>query len=137
MKRLAGVVAFMLVAGLLCCTVSFAGEPTVVNGSPVVKMDKKKTFVDLYGTGFKAGEEIRVLFTDASGVQSDVGYALKPEPKVDENGNWVSRWDASRYVSKKLIKAGTFTIAITDGEYNTIATVPVVFYAEKKKEKKK
>ena len=113
------------------------GAATVLNATPVVKMDKKATFVDLYGTGFKPEQEIRLLFTDADGVQSDVGYALKPEPKVDENGNWVTRWDASRYVSKKLIKAGTASITITDDEYNALATVPVNFYAEKKKEKKK
>jgi len=127
------------VAGLMGCAAMQAEEesgPMVYNSTPVVKMDRKATFVDLYGTGFAPEEEVRILFTGPDGVQSDVGYALKPEPKVDANGNWVARWNASRYVAKKLIKAGTATITVTDAEYNTIATVPVAFWEEKKKKKK-
>jgi hypothetical protein len=143
MKRFTRVLVIVMVVGcLIWCmgidsSISFAGEPAVVNGTPVVKMDKKKTFVDLYGTGFQSGQEIRILFTTADGVQADIGYALKPAPKPDEGGNWVTRWNASRFVSKKLIKAGTYAITVADGKYNTIATVPVCFYAEKKAKKKK
>ena len=112
------------------------GSAMVVNATPVVKMDKKATFVDLYGTGFTPKQEIVILFTTADDVQSDIGDALKPEPKVDEHGQWVTRWDASIYVAKKLVKSGTFTITVTDGDYNTLASVPVSFYEEKEEKKK-
>jgi hypothetical protein len=91
------------------------------------------------GTGFKPGQEVRVLFTSPDGLQSDIGYALKPEPKPDKTGSWTATWSAGRYVARKLInpKGGAYKILVTDGDYNPIAHAPVFFQAPKKKKKKK
>ena len=113
-----------------------ASSPKVTMGTPMVKMDSKAKAV-IMGTGFKPGQEISVLFTDVDGVQADIGYALKPAPKANKIGAWVSTWSCGRYVAKKLIKAGAYTITVADTDYNVIDTTPVSFYKAKAKKKKK
>ena len=110
--------------------------PVVVLGTPLVKMSKKSKVV-IMGTGFKPGQEVRVLFNTPDGLQSDIGYALKPEPKVNKSGTWGTAWSAGRYVGRKLIKGGVYTITAADGEYNPLATAPVTFVKPKAKKKKK
>ena len=110
--------------------------PVLVLGTPLVKMSKTSKVV-VMGTGFKPGEEVRVLFTSPDGLQSDIGYALKPEPKVNKSGTWGTTWSAGRYVSRKLIKGGVYTMTAADGEYNPIAAAPVTFAKPKAKKKKK
>lgn len=100
--------------------------PTVDVVSPV-KMSKKAT-VTIKGQGFKPGQEVNLVFTSKDGIQSDIGYALKPAPKVDESGTWSTTWNCGRFISKKLVKAGTpYKIAVTDGEYNPLAHTFVTF----------
>lgn len=112
--------------------------PMVVMGTPVVKMSKNSSAV-IMGTGFKPKQEVRVLFATQDGLQSDIGYALKPEPKVDASGTWGTTWSAGRYVARKLIKpeGGAYTITAADADYNPIASTVVTFVPEKKKKKKK
>jgi len=104
--------------------------PTVVVVTPRVKMSKKAT-ITIKGTGFKPGQEVELLFTAVDGVQSDIGYALKPKPVADKTGTWVTTWSCGRFISKKLIKEGTYTITVTDVDYNSLAEAPVAFFAEK------
>ena len=114
--------------------------PVVTLGTPLVKMAGKKTAgVVIMGTGFKPGQEVRILFHSPDGLQSDIGYLLKPEPKADKTGSWVTTWSSGRYVSRKLIdpKGGAFKIMATDAEYNPITHTAVFFQAPKKKKKKK
>ena len=117
-----------------------AGDPgpIISIGTPLVKMSKKSEVV-IMGTGFKPGQEISVLFVGPDGLQSDIGYALKPAPKADKTGSWITTWSAGRYVDRKLIdpKGGAYKIVVTDGEYNPIAHSAVLFQPEKKKKKKK
>ena len=143
MKRLAGgILAVMLVIGLLVIGLmeglAVSGEPgpTVMVGTPVVKMSKKATAV-IMGTGFKPGQEVRILLTTWDGVRSDVGYALKPEPVANELGAWVTTWSCGRFIAKKLVKEGAYTLTVTDAEYNPIAHAPIAFAAAKKKDDKK
>ena len=110
--------------------------PVVVMGTPIVKMSKKSSAV-IMGTGFKPKQEVRILFTSPDGLQSDIGYALKPEPKVNASGTWGTTWSAGRYVDRKLVKAGAYTITAADGDYNPIASTAVTFVPEKKAKKKK
>ena len=110
--------------------------PKVAMGTPMVKMDKKAQAV-IMGTGFQPGQEVSVLFTDVDGVQADIGYALKPEPKANKIGAWVTTWSCGRYVAKKLIKEGAYVITVTDSDYNVIDITPVSFYQAKAKKKKK
>jgi len=88
------------------------------------------------GTGFKPGQEVSLLFTDVNEVQSDIGYALKPQPKANKIGAWVTTWSCGRYISKKLIKEGAYSITVADTDYNLIDHAPVAFYKAKEKKKK-
>ena len=151
MKKLfPSIVAVVFIVGLMGLSgstflgprVSIAADqgPVVTLGTPLVKMAGKKTAgVVIMGTGFKPGQEIRVLFTTKDGLQSDLGYALKPEPKPDKTGSWTTTWSAGRYVRRKLVdpKGGAYKIVVSDGEYNPIAHTAVFFQAPKKKKKKK
>jgi hypothetical protein len=114
--------------------------PVMTMGTPLVKMAGKKTAgVVIMGAGFKPGQEVRLLFHTPTGLQSDIGYLLKPEPKADQAGSWTTTWSAGRYVSRKLIdpKGGVYKIVATDAEYNPIAHSTIFFQAAKKKKKKK
>ena len=149
-KAVWGFIAVMLVIGLMGCShlgigkgaakeeMAAAGEPgpTVMAGTPVVKMSKKSKVV-IIGSGFKPGQEVRILFTTWDGVRADIGYALKPQPKANKVGAWTTTWSCGRFVRKKLIKEGAYTLTVTDAEYNPIAHAPVSFVAAKKKAKKK
>jgi len=139
MKKVIGsLMALFFVVGVTA--MGFAADlgPMVTMGTPLVKMSKKSEVV-IMGTGFKPGQEINVLFVGPDGLQSDIGYALKPAPKPDMTGSWTTTWAAGRYVDRKLIdpKGGAYKIVVTDGEYNPIAHNAVFFQAEKKKKKKK
>ena len=137
-KLIISLMSLFFVAGIT--GVCFAADlgPVVSMGTPLVKMSKKSEVVIL-GTGFKPGQEINVLFVSPDGLQSDIGYALKPAPKPDQAGSWTTTWAAGRYVDRKLInpKGGAYKIVVTDGEYNPIAHSAVFFQAEKKEKKKK
>jgi hypothetical protein len=100
--------------------------PKVEVAGPV-KMDKKAT-VMIQGTGFKPGEEITIVFTDKNGIQSDIGYALKPAPKADANGAWSTTWSCGVYIARKLVKAGeSYRIEVTDVDYNPLAHTFISF----------
>ena len=148
MKRgMYGVMAVILVVGLIGCTTMGLSEkgaeeglaepgPTVVVATPMVKMSKKAE-LSIVGTGFKPGQEVSLLITTMDGLQSDIGYALKPTPVANKIGAWVTTWSCGRYIDRKLVKEGAYTIVVTDSEYNLLAHAPVAFYkAEEKKEKK-
>jgi len=144
MKKLAyGLIAGIMIVSLAGFTVlvpakAEAGElaPKVMVATPNVKMDKKAK-ITIMGTGFKPGQEVSLLFTDVNGVQSDIGYALKPQPKANKLGAWVTTWSCGRYISKKLIKEGAYAITVTDSDYNSLAHTPVAFYKAKEAKKKK
>jgi hypothetical protein len=127
------IIGGLLVIGLIGCTHAFKKNPrpTVVVDTSKVKMSKKAKVV-ITGTDFKSGQEVNLLFTAADGVKSDIGYALKPKPVANHTGAWTTTWSCGRYIKKKLIKEGTYTITVTDTEYNPIADASVEFYAEKK-----
>jgi|GEM_PF-588856 hypothetical protein len=123
------VTAIIMVLGLGVYANAASGESSstpIISATPMVKLanDAKITIV---GTGFKPGEEIVILYTDPNGVMADVGYALKPEPKVDSNGEWSTTWNCGRYVKKKLIREGVISITVADGEYNILAHDTIAF----------
>ena len=97
----------------------------------------KKSQVVIMGTGFKPGQEINILFVSPDGLQTEIGYALKPAPKPDQAGSWTTTWSAGPYVDRKLIdpKGGAYKIMLTDSEYNPISHSSVFFQAEKKRKK--
>ena len=115
MKNVIGslIAVFFVVSVTGMCFAADLG-PMVTMGTPLVKMSKKSEVV-IMGTGFKPGQEINVLFVSPDGLQSDIGYALKPAPKPDQTGSWTTTWSAGRYVDRKLIdpKGGAYKIIIT------------------------
>ncbi len=143
-KLIGGLIAAILVAVLVFGTgvgitgASPAGEsnpaPTVVVVDPILKLDKKAQVV-IIGAGFEPGQELRLLVTDVNGVSADVAATLDPEPVANDLGAWATAWTgAGRYISKKLIKEGVYTITVTDGEYNALASAAVAFYDASKPE---
>jgi hypothetical protein len=146
-KGMYGMMAVIVVVGLVGCATMGLSEkgaeeglaepgPTVVVATPMVKMSKKAE-LSIVGTGFKPGQEVSLLITTADGLQSDIGYALKPKPVANKIGAWATTWSCGPYISKKLIKEGAYTITVTDSEYTVLAHAPVAFYAEKKEKEKK
>ena len=125
MVILTGVI-FLLVG---CSTMQTGQEggvkPSVEMAGPV-KLDKKAKAV-INGKGFTPGQAVYLVFTDKNGIESDIGYALKPEPKADDGGNWSTTWDCGRFVARKLVKEGEFKLTVTDMDYNPLASTMVKF----------
>ncbi|MBW1613045.1 MAG: hypothetical protein JRJ57_03540 [Deltaproteobacteria bacterium] len=139
MKKLLIVLAIISLMGFTFATgPALAGDlaAKVMVANPYQKLDNKAK-VTIVGTGFKPGQQVSLLFTSADGVQADIGYALKPAPKANKIGSWVTTWSCGRFIKKKLIKKGAYTITVTDSDYNVITHTPVAFYKAKKSKKKK
>ena len=139
MKNLTHILLVMvLVFGLAGCATT-EKKPELTGAleilTPEVDMSKEQTKVKLKGTGFKPDAAVMVLFYDENGVPLDVGWALKPEPKADANGAWATTWNAKRSMQKKMIKAGEYTIAVTDADYNEIDSKMVKFVGKLPKKK--
>ena len=124
------VIAAVFVIGLAGCATTTPSKETVaevVVDAPRVKMGKKAEVL-ITGEGYAPGQELTILFTAVDGVMSDIGYALKPKPVANASGEFATVWSCGRFVAKKLIKEGLYTLTITDDEYNTLAEAPVYFY---------
>jgi len=83
--------------------------------------------VVITGTGFLPGQEVNLLFTSQDGITSDIGYALKPELKVDKTGTWGTTWGCGRFISKKLITGGAYKVMAVDENYQPLAQASVYF----------
>ena len=134
MKRL----FYMLIAVTIIFTIisniyaaSGKDSPSIIVDTPKVKMSKKAQVI-IKGENFMPGQEVRILFTDADGVKTDIGNSLKPSPVADQNGSFNTTWSCGRYISKKLVKKGVSTLTITDVNYILITEGFVAFYIEGK-----
>ena len=104
------------------------GTPTVMVAGPVDMKLKKKATTTISGKGFKPGQEIFILFTAKDGMQSDIGYGLKPAPKADSSGAWTTTWAVGDFIARKMVKGGeTYPVRITDSDYNTLTEASVTF----------
>ena len=136
---------FFIMATLLVAIIGFVGtgfagaegKPTLVVVTPDLDMAKSQTKVKLKGTGFEPGAAVMILFHYGDGITDDVGWALDPEPKADAKGEWATTWDAKRYMQRKLIKEGEYTISVADAEYNELDSKTVKFVGKLPKKKKK
>lgn len=134
------IIATLVVAiiGFNCTSFAGGGEkPTLILVTPELDMAKKETAVKLKGVGFEPGTVVTILFNDGEGITEDVGWALEPEPKADAKGEWATTWDAERYMEKKMIKAGEYTISAADAEYNELDSKTIKFVGKLPKKEKK
>ena len=133
------VIIGLLAAGCSCPEKAVKQEPgpTVSVYPGVVKLDKKAT-VTLMGAGFEPGKAINFIMVTEDGVKTDIGYSFEPEPVPNDTGAWASVWtDLGRFVGNKLVKAGAYTVIVTDSEYKPLAHAPITFMEEKKEKKEK
>ncbi len=125
MKKL---ITFLTLASTLllsaCLTMTPSDPKLVVEGT--LALDEKGV-VELIGSGFAPNTPITLLFTTADGVESDIGYAVEPAPIADANGDWQTTWSYGRFVKKKLVAAGDFTLLATDADFNPLAIGIVSF----------
>ena len=119
------------------------GPPPVVTVTQQVIPLIPKVSIDIIGTGFEPGQELRILYTDAEGMQTDIGYALKPEVKANNSGAFFTTWDGEEFVKAKLLTEGAKTLTVTNSEFKPLAETNVFFKevpkaakAEKKDDKK-
>ena len=128
-KLLVGMTVLVLIFGFWGCASMGKGGKSSAQlevVTPEVALSKKAT-VDLKGTGFSPNQEVALLFVDVNGVTSDIGFAVDPQPVADENGAWTTTWKCGRFISKKLIKAGDYTVKAADEDYNVLAEATVTF----------
>jgi hypothetical protein len=117
------VTAMLLVLGM--GVAAYADSP-LLSVSPVVAMGED-TKVSIMGAGFKPGQEVALLFTDANGVTADIEAYLDPKLEVNSKGEFYTEWNCGRYISKNLIKPGVTAIKATDGDYNILAHDSILF----------
>jgi len=109
--------------------------PMVILGNPMVKMNKKSEVV-IMGTGFKPGQELKILLTTEDDMQTSLYGTIKPDvPVADENGTWVTTWTLGRF--SRVVGSGAYKLTVTDNKYNFITHTPIGFMPAKKKKKKK
>jgi hypothetical protein len=92
----------------------------------------KKVAVDIMGAGYDPDQEVRILFTDADGMQTDIGYALEPAPKANKAGAWVTTWTVDEFIKANLVAAGAFTLTVTNNEFKPLAQTGIAFKAAPK-----
>ncbi len=147
MKRVMyAMVAVMVVVGLMGCatmgskkaegqeavTSQGAVAPTIViQPSNVLRLDKK-TQVVIMGSGFKAGQEVRLVITQSDGSISDISSELSPEPKANEFGVWGTAWTVGDYASGSVAGAGVYIMKACDESYQVLTTVPFGYYDAKR-----
>ncbi len=83
--------------------------------------------LEISGAGFEANASVLLLFTTADGVVAEIGYALDAEPVADADGNWSAVWSYGRFVKKKLVVAGEYTLTATNDVFSELADVSIAF----------
>jgi hypothetical protein len=104
-----------------------------VSVSPQLSELAPKSTIDIMGSGFIPDEEVRILYTDAEGMQTDIGYALEPAPKAGKSGAWLTTWQCEEFIKAKLVTDGAFELVVTDNEFKPLAKTYVYFKKPAKK----
>ena len=141
-KVLYALVAVIVVVGLVGCATTGPkkGEaeesmtsqgglvPTmVIQPSHVLSLDKR-TKAAIMSSGFKPGEEVRLVITQSDGSISDISSELVPKPVANEFGVWGTTWTVGDYASGSVAKAGVYVLKACDASYQVLATVPFGYY---------
>ena len=107
------------------------GPTMVMQPSHALRLDKKAK-VAIMGSGFKPGQEIRLVITQSDGSISDISSQLSPEPKANEFGVWGTTWTVGDYASGEIAKAGVYILKACDESYQVLTTIPFGYYDVKK-----
>jgi hypothetical protein len=108
-------------------------SPAIVAANPLIKIEKNAKVV-IIGSGFKPGQEIRILFKPLDGIYGDLGYALKPYPVPNKVGAFVTTWTCGRHL-RKNIKESAYSLTVTTMDYMVLAQTPIAFFKEKAEKK--
>ena len=125
-------VSGLVVLFCLVFVMQAAAESTVIIEPSTVLKQHKNTKVTIMGSGFKSGQEIRLLITQSDGSISDIGDGLKPEPVANKDGVWATAWTVGRFGHRRIAKPGVYVLKACDADYNVLATVPFGYYNTKK-----
>ena len=123
------VVVFSLVFAVSAAAES--GRSVMFNPSHVLKLDKR-TKVTIMGSGFKPGQEVRLVIKQPDGSITDIGHGLDPEPVASKDGIWATAWTLGRYSRKGLAQQGLNLLQVCDEGYNVLVTAPFGYYNAKK-----
>jgi len=125
--RLISINALVVIVSVVCITFTVSAGDVSVSSEPVeIPLDKKGK-ATLMGSGFEAGQEVRIIILTVDGLNSDITHYCKPAPVADNSGKWSTVWSYERLVKKKLIKEGSYTCIVTDKNYNDIANTKLNF----------
>ncbi len=116
----------LTIALLLGACVSIQQAMPDITAASSATLDNEGT-LELRGSGFAPDSEVVLLFTSADGVESDIGYALEPAPMADADGNWITTWSYGRFVKKKLVTEGIYSLVATDVDFVPLATEQITF----------
>jgi len=122
----------LVVAISLAFAMQAAAESTVVIEPSTVLKQHKNTKVTIMGSGFKPGQEVRLLITQSDGSISDIGDGLDPEPVANDDGVWATAWTLGSFAHRRIAKPGVYVLKACDADYNVLATVPFGYYNSKK-----
>ncbi len=125
MKAIKTITAILFSLSITALTLN-TGYAAEISAAKTAQLDKKGQLI-IKGSEFAPNTLVTLLFTTKDGVQSDIGYALKPAPKADAQGNWSTTWSYGRFVKKKLVAAGDYQLTATDDDFNTLSSTLITF----------
>ena len=119
-------IASALASVFLVAACSIKTPTPQITAVGLLELDKKGE-IELFGQGFAPHSEITLLLITTDGVQSDIGYAVTPAPVADATGNWTTTWSYGRFVKKKLVAEGDYSLIATDEDFTPLAQGTVTF----------
>lgn len=123
--KIFSVIALSLSLVMSGCAMNAAQKASITSAG-TAPLDKKGS-IELSGSGFAPNSDVTLLFTTKDGVESDIGYALKPAPRADDKGNWSTTWSYGRFVKKKLVDAGEYSLVATDDDFSPVTNTSITF----------
>jgi hypothetical protein len=102
--------------------------------APMPVPNKRNVEVTIAGSGFEPGEEIGLRIV-MGGVMSDVRHQVKPAPKANEYGAFVSEWKLGNEL--KLLKPGAYSLMAVNENGDVLAHAPFVVDEPPAKDAKK
>lgn len=106
----------------------------MVRVAPTPIPNKRDTMVTIAGVGFEPNQELGIRI-EMGDVISDIRHQVKPAPKTDEDGAFMSQWKLGREL--RLLDTGVQTLKIVNANGDVIAHAPLVLAEPEKKAEKK